>query len=269
MSLELNINMNRQSRCCSFCRRPGHNITRCNDQQILIFERETLNVIRSLTQENSQIDLFRNYMLNYALHAPNVVKAFAIRNCGANARSNMSNCMELIIQYFISQTQNEETNNQTIQELNPEEQSNNLNFRRERRFGFSELSLPYYEMDRRTIDEDESIIYAMMFIRMIRAINESVTLNRKFDIKITISEKQDDLHEKNECIICYDEHKKQDFIKLNCGHEFCKDCIKQSLQNEKKITPCCALCRTNIINFEIKHESIKNDLINYTGRKEK
>ena len=49
------------------------------------------------------------------------------------------------------------------------------------------------------------------------------------------------------------------FIKLDCGHEFCKDCIKQSLQNERRKVPCCAFCRSNIKNFELKLESIKSE----------
>jgi hypothetical protein len=214
------------------------------------------------------MELFRRYLLNEALYSPNLIKAFAIRHCGANTRSNMSSCIELINQYFMYHIQNTETNNQNIQEARaaeeaqpaePAEPATHPSLRRGRRFGFSELGLSYLEMSGRSTIEAESSIYAMMFIEMIRAINESTSLNTKFDIKTKISEKQDNLHEKCECSICYDEHEKKKFIKLDCGHEFCKDCIKQSLQNERRKTPCCAFCRADIKNFELKDESFRNE----------
>jgi len=185
----------------------------------------------------------------------------------------MDICIQLIIEYFMPQIQNVETNNQTIrevpvaaeeaqpiQEAQPREPVYNYNSRRGRRFGFSELGLDYLGINRPRTNDIESIMYAMMFIDMIRAINgESASFNTKFHIKTKISEKQDDLHEKCECNICYDEHEKQKFIKLDCGHEFCKDCIKQTLQNERRKTPCCPFCRADIKNFELKDESFKNE----------
>lgn len=268
MSLEFNPenrNANQQVRCCSFCRRTGHNITRCDSQLIRIFEMETLNYIQLIAREQSRMELFRRYLLNEALYSPNLIKAFAIKHCGANTRSNMASCIELIIQYFMRHIQTTETNNQNIQEAGaaeeaqPAEPATHPSLRRGRRFGFSELGLSYLEMSGRSTIETESIIYAIMFIEMIRAINDSTSLNTKFDIKTKISEKQDDLEEELECNICYDIHYKKQFVKLDCGHEFCKECIKQSLQNERRKTPCCAFCRADIKNFELKDESIKNE----------
>jgi len=144
MSVEFNPenrNVNLATRCCSFCRRAGHNITRCDSQLIRNFERETLTFIQLLTQEQTRMASFRNYLLNEAFYAPNVVKAFAITRCSANTRSNMSRCIELIMRYFMPQIQNIETNNQTIQETpvdeepQPRERAYQYNLRRGRRFG--------------------------------------------------------------------------------------------------------------------------------------
>jgi hypothetical protein len=52
------------------------------------------------------------------------------------------------------------------------------------------------------------------------------------------------------------------FVKLDCGHEFCKDCIIQSLQNERRQIPCCAFCRGYIKNIELKLETVKNEFNN-------
>jgi len=258
MSLEFNAE-NRNTitlRCCSFCRRPGHNITRCNSEAIRIFERNTLNYI------NFSRGVLRHYLMNEALTDSNLVRAFAISRCGANTRSNMATCIDLITQYFMPQIQNIETNNQTIQEAGPAEEAQpaegeQQDYTRGRRFGF--LMTP-------SGIETESILYAMMFVEMIRSINSSFEgrLDRKFRITTKIAEKQDDLEEKCECNICYDEHEIKNFIKLDCGHQFCKDCIKKSLQNEIKTTLCSAFCRTEIKTFELYEENTKaefNDIV--------
>jgi len=64
---------------------------------------------------------------------------------------------------------------------------------------------------------------------------------------------------KNVSVIFVTMKMKKKIIKLDCGHEFCKDCIKETLQNNRRKTPCCAFCRKDITNFEIKHESIFNE----------
>lgn len=260
MSLESNTenrNTNQSVRCCSFCRRAGHTINRCNSEPIRIFER---NIIRYIAFNRG--NNLREYLLNEALTEANLVRAFAIRRCGANTRSNMVICIDLIIQYFMSQTQYIETNNQTIEESQPveeeqtpegqqQEERGQSSYRRRRRFGFS--------MPHSTI-ESESILHGWLFMLMMRSINASFhgSLHRKFNIKTKILQK-DNLNEKCECSICYDEYEKLNFVKLDCGHEFCKDCIKKSLQNEVKEIPCCAFCRSDIKNLEVNLESIKNE----------
>ena len=138
---------------------------------------------------------------------------------------------------------------------------NELTNQRWSQFEFSEMGI-------RELLENEHTLYAMMFadiirfIEIIRSISTRSQLNRKFHIKTKISEDKDGLEEKCECNICYEEIEKKMFVKLDCGHEFCKDCIKQSLQNEEKKNPCCAFCRRDIKNIELKLESVKNEFNN-------
>ncbi len=130
------------------------------------------------------------------------------------------------------------------------------------------LQFEFSDMGIRELLENEHNLYAMMFadiirfIDTIRAINRTSHLNRKFNIKTKISEDQDNLEDKCECNICYEEREKKTFVKLDCGHEFCKDCIRQSLQNEQRQIPCCAFCRADITNIELKLESVKNEFNN-------
>jgi hypothetical protein len=65
---------------------------------------------------------------------------------------------------------------------------------------------------------------------------------------------------KCECNICYEEHEKRRFVKLNCGHEFCGKCINITLENtspDKK--PRCAYCRTEISNIQFPSEEVKSE----------
>lgn len=61
----------------------------------------------------------------------------------------------------------------------------------------------------------------------------------------------------SECYVCYNEYKKSNFVKLNCGHNFCYFCVKQFLQNKINKEPCCALCRIKINELEIRDENVK------------
>jgi hypothetical protein len=65
---------------------------------------------------------------------------------------------------------------------------------------------------------------------------------------------------KCECNICYEEHEKRRFVKLNCGHEFCGKCINITLENtspDKK--PRCAYCRTEISNIQFPSEEVQSE----------
>lgn len=96
--------------------------------------------------------------------------------------------------------------------------------------------------------------------------------SKKFDIKIdinneeNINNEEDDIdnedNDKNnlcECNICYESTEKYKFIKLNCNHSFCKDCLKKSLQNETRDIPCCAYCRANIDTIILNKEEYKEE----------
>ena len=277
MSLEINTenrNGNRinGNRCCSFCRTPGHNITRCNSELIHVFERNLFIFIQILVSERQNniliMENLRQYLLNKALQNPSLVRAFAITRCGARSRSYMDHCIILIIQFIqpfimelIHQT---ERNNESSNPEEPHGEESQL-LHHLQQIDFSQLGI-------QEIVENETNIYATIFadiirfIEIIRRMSQTRTseLNRKFQIKTKISDNIEKMEEKCECNICYEEREHKLFVKLDCGHEFCKDCIRQSLQNEQRQNPCCAFCRADIKSFELKSESIKdefNDLI--------
>lgn len=83
--------------------------------------------------------------------------------------------------------------------------------------------------------------------------------NRKFNIATqVIKEKRSQLD--IECNICYELHNNINFIKLNCNHEFCKECIKNTLKSCDILSdPCCAYCREKINAFTYKTETIQEE----------
>lgn len=253
-----NRNTNTQVRCCSLCRRPGHNITTCNCEPIRMFENSCLTYIRvlSLDNHNHKFLRFRTFLFDEALNDPNLVRAFAIRRCGTNMRTNMDECIDRIIDYFGPNLSSLNVISEVPQQQPQEEEIPRLNEI------YSRLSI-YDIASLLSGHSQESLLNLILFMDMIinmrqQSLVES-NLNRKFDIKTIISEEKCYTNENCECSICYDEHSRKEFIKLNCGHEFCKNCIKQSLQNERKIKYCCAFCRSEIGTFEMYNESIKDE----------
>jgi hypothetical protein len=116
------------------------------------------------------------------------------------------------------------------------------------------------------ISLSNNLIDAVIFTQMMNSINSTIVdntnLRKKFEIHTKINEYK--LSESCDCDICYENLEKDNFIKLNCGHEFCKVCIKKSLENEKKDKFTCAFCRAEINEFQLSNQEIRhefNDLI--------
>ena len=256
-----NINSILSRRCCSFCRRPGHNISRCNSLSLRNFKLMCINHISSMNISDiiisyniedininnlffSCVQNFRIFLLSESLYYSHLVKSFSRRYCGATSRDNIDKCIQLIINYFSNciyndllvrlihiSTSEQELNIQPIQ-------SNSLS---------------------------ENLLNAFIFSQMMNSINfnyNNRSLHKKFNINTKINECT--ISESCDCNICYETFEKKNFIKLNCGHDFCKICIKKTLENENKDKLCCPLCRAEVNEFEISNHEIReefNDLI--------
>jgi len=260
-------------RSCSFCRRRGHNILTCNDIQLRDFEVTCFRYISSITNRNYMESQFRNFLISEWLYYENYVRSFAIRYCRAPSRGNIEIYINTIIIHFlpvieyrriilsseIIESSNEQINtHQTIpiiDQTSRTEEHLPLNIR-----NFINNSPNVSQSNQTT-----SMAYRVLFMEMIMSIHESVSnQNRKFDIKMNICEEtKEELSKKCECNICYEENENVTFIKFDCGHKFCKDCVKKSLQNEIKQNYCCAYCRKEIKEFQIHESAILNELNNY------
>jgi len=123
---------------------------------------------------------------------------------------------------------------------------------------------------------------ALLFEEIRRDIYKNRLLKKKFNISLildTINTNTNNTNNTNtnntnntnnnteqiyECSICLENYNKDQFVILNCGHEFCKDCTKKTIRSDKRSHPCCAFCRkevTKLISMTDDVHSYLSDLI--------
>lgn len=86
--------------------------------------------------------------------------------------------------------------------------------------------------------------------------SEMPAIIKKYRIRLNLKENDTNLNEENmvDCPICYENISKTNLVKLNCNHEFCAPCIKNTIIHHTKIyNPSCALCREMMLNFTVKN----------------
>ena len=253
-------------RCCSFCRNQGHNIQTCNDGRLYEFERLCIINYRETSRGNA----FTNWLLQYSIENPNIVKTYAVRFCRCAIRNNICQCVDSILTRIINIVADVDPSQQveTPQQETPQIQEDILSVIQLSRVGITEMML--YSLLISSVENygnidlnPQDIIMQIMFMDMINQIHEEYIENRKFNIQ-RILNLECSPTDNCDCNICYESNEKCNFVKLNCGHEFCKECIKQTLKNVRTVEPQCALCRAKIQNFEFSSQLICdefNDLI--------
>ena len=84
--------------------------------------------------------------------------------------------------------------------------------------------------------------------------NNPGNVGRKFRIatKLTVVPENADQYSTVECAICLENVTTHHIVKLNCNHEFCGECITETLKTaQANKAPSCALCRGVMKTFEI------------------
>jgi hypothetical protein len=84
--------------------------------------------------------------------------------------------------------------------------------------------------------------------------NNPGLVDRKFRIatKLTVVPENADQYATVECAICLENVTTHHVVKLNCNHEFCGECITETLKSvQSNKAPSCALCRGAMKTFEI------------------
>jgi hypothetical protein len=224
-------------RCCSFCRNQGHNIQTCNDGRLYEFERLCIINYRETPRDNA----FKNWLLQYSIENPNIVKTYAVRFCRCAIRNNICQCVESILIRIINIIAD------VVEQETPQFQQDRILY---------SLLISSVENSGNIDLNPPDIMMQIMFMDMINQNHEEYIENRKFNIQ-RILNLECSPTDNCDCDICFESNEKCNFVKLNCGHEFCKECIKQTLKFVRTIDePLCALCRTKIQNFEFSSQLI-------------
>jgi hypothetical protein len=224
-------------RRCSCCGSQTHNIKLCNDQILVTFEENLFNKKSILLeivsiQLNDKISYFTIWIKK---QPTKLIKNYALRFCGANSKNNLQTCIELVINYIWDISNSEQIN---LNEINSDDDNS-----------FIQNSYNYLELE------------LSDFLARLRNEYKQMNESRKFDIAILNNKAQIKDNFTEECNICYEPIKETDMIKLNCNHQFCKNCIKQTLKKcSPNCDPCCAMCRSKIICMTINDNKIINDL---------
>lgn len=101
----------------------------------------------------------------------------------------------------------------------------------------------------------------LLFQEMFTRIHDERLLQRKFNIESVVeADETISREEENECNICYENHKNENFVSLNCKHEFCKTCVKNAIKSDKRKTPCCAYCREKISKITSRTIEVQEEL---------
>ena len=128
-------------------------------------------------------------------------------------------------------------------------------------YSFASRYLMENDTSRYLIDNDRIRLSRMFVLASRQHIAHRVEREaRKFNIATRVREENDE-QIKIECNICYELCNNTNFIKLNCNHEFCKECIKNILKSCKSNfnEPCCAYCREKVNAITYKNETIHEE----------
>ena len=84
-------------------------------------------------------------------------------------------------------------------------------------------------------------------------------IQRDFVPMLLCMETQEELSQRMECAICYDEHSAFNTDTLQCQHSFCHCCVITILKQKKNHS--CPLCRADIRTVEVKDMDKYDDII--------
>lgn len=269
------LNRSRQTqtiRRCSLCRQPGHNILRCNSERILQFEAICANAVVNINNP----DDFKNWLRQHYAYDLLLLKAFCIRKLYITRRLSLDDYIHHISEYIFrtykNQTQVEVEalleddddipppliaayNPANINELFEENYNNVIT---------NLITIYNYEV---TEDTNLQMSVVMRYTQYLLYLFRSLPIRENYiqeqnqrTVVLSVENNNENLDETCQCSICWDDKELRQFVKLDCNHEFCKDCIRQSVTAETRTNLHCALCRGEVITMRLRTQEVHTEL---------
>jgi len=244
--------------CCSFCHQTGHNISNCTDERLQIFENICNQQKIVFEYDERPMRSFNDWLMNYYLENSNIVRAYAIRYCGSTTRSNINiNISNVTIHFYDEDHDLDDVIEDNISPfLLPYEVQDQLlmEFLQNNVFVSDATNTTMVPLS----ENDAAEILGNLEILASSIVNGNPQ-PRKFAIQTRVI-REERVDPTCECSICYETFNFTDFVKLNCNHTFCKECLKGSLTACNRFQdPGCALCRTTIREFTYRDESVQEE----------
>jgi len=223
-------------RCCSYCKKPGHNISKCKDPNLIDLEKKARD---ASIFGDCIVDGTSKFLKVWLKTLTNI----ELRALGYKFYS-----MEKFKLRYNSEK---------------ETYINNL----ESEFSWEELPWPLPEklnnISEETFCEFNELLIANTHETWHEYYKELVTIHRptarRFDIEAKINRTKKS--KGKSCPICLsDKIKCKNIVTTNCNHEYCGDCFADYLQSVKadlNKTPKCACCREKITTIDVKDKALQ------------
>lgn len=275
----------RRGQCCSFCRKPGHNLSTCRSASINngTYRDFEARCARKVINTNTRRE-FKNWLIeNYFEQEEDLLIGFTFKKC----RFTTMEPVDAITEYIFHTYKDENLNNHNHNPLSDDDYSeipghnirmylNDLERRRERGEFQGIEEIEEVRSMQTMLLRDMFVMLSsryQTFLTQSNIINNNNNNDNKFDILLSIENNDEGnkfCENKNnnyECSICYDEKEITNFVKLGCNHNFCKDCIittmKTNQTNNRKL--CCALCRSEIKSIITRENSIHSEIAKFVS----
>jgi hypothetical protein len=114
------------------------------------------------------------------------------------------------------------------------------------------------------MQRDPSILGAAILVdlrlRITEILNGVVVQPPSIHSRVETNE-DEELDNSCSCSICWDERELINFVRLDCKHEFCKDCIIATTTHNNGRVPCCALCRAEVRTIVSRSDGIQTEIL--------
>lgn len=233
---------------CSYCGEQGHNITTCNHGDIHKFRQECFGNRIVFEYSQRPREKFMEWVLGLSLTNPQLVLVFASRFCRVPSHIDFIQRCIKIADYVYTYTVEE-----SKQIMNP---TNN---------GIVNLAVTNRE-----------VLVGMLFDQRVDYLNHVVLyleasrhnqnkLQKKFPISTTLKERNQEQQEQEEkhqaeCSICYEAKSKEQYVDLNCGHQFCGECFITTLKTTSQPEAKCSLCRESVKSVVIYDTKLMSEM---------